>query len=433
MNHKPSPQDRIAVIGAGPAGLAAAYYLKQKGYRQVTVLEASDRIGGKCYSKEIDGKPYELGAFTVTPGYRRVRELARRLKVKLIGQPPRHAFSTEQAQVMGVKQAILKDFSLFAVLGACLKYYWVLFAYRRILSRPGLDTHDLEGEYQDLCVPFNQWLLRHNMLALQGLFRMPVTDMGYGRFSDIATLYVLKYLGFWNFTTLLLFGAGLLTHWPKRFANGFESLWRAVAENLDVRCNVTLSAIQRADDITLTYTDGQTETFDHLIIACPPDRLIPHLDADATESELFKALRYHHYVVSLFDVSGMPNEIAGAINVEQPGHPKEIMCPWPNGEIAVSYTVMRQKESEEEVKAAAEKTIERLYRHYPVDLKTCRHMQHWHYFPHVTQQALQTGYYNRFEALQGTRRTYYTGSFMTFETVEHVVNYSWHLVGRHFA
>lgn len=79
------------------------------------------------------------------------------------------------------------------------------------------------------------------------------------------------------------------------------------------------------------------------------DRLEPCLDSDATETELFKAIRYHHYVVSLFDVSGWPNEIACAINVEQPGYPTEIMCPWPDGEIAASYTVMRQKESEEKI------------------------------------------------------------------------------------
>src|SRR5437667_731698 len=38
---------RIAVVGAGLAGLTCAYRLKQAGYA-ATVYEASSRIGGRC-------------------------------------------------------------------------------------------------------------------------------------------------------------------------------------------------------------------------------------------------------------------------------------------------------------------------------------------------------------------------------------------------
>ena len=37
--------EKIAVVGSGPAGLTAAYYLRLKGY-QVTIIEALDRLGG---------------------------------------------------------------------------------------------------------------------------------------------------------------------------------------------------------------------------------------------------------------------------------------------------------------------------------------------------------------------------------------------------
>lgn len=39
----------IVVIGAGLAGLTAAYELRKAGYR-ATVIEAADRIGGRCYT-----------------------------------------------------------------------------------------------------------------------------------------------------------------------------------------------------------------------------------------------------------------------------------------------------------------------------------------------------------------------------------------------
>ncbi|NUO89818.1 MAG: FAD-dependent oxidoreductase, partial [Dermatophilaceae bacterium] len=45
---------RVVVVGAGIAGLAAAHRLSQRGAR-VTVLEASDRVGGKLLPGEIAG------------------------------------------------------------------------------------------------------------------------------------------------------------------------------------------------------------------------------------------------------------------------------------------------------------------------------------------------------------------------------------------
>ncbi|GHH91982.1 protoporphyrinogen oxidase [Streptomyces capillispiralis] len=52
---------RVVVIGAGIAGLAAAHRLVRRGAR-VTVLEASDRVGGKLLPGEIAGARVDLGA-----------------------------------------------------------------------------------------------------------------------------------------------------------------------------------------------------------------------------------------------------------------------------------------------------------------------------------------------------------------------------------
>ncbi|MFF8033632.1 protoporphyrinogen oxidase [Streptomyces sp. NPDC016626] len=52
---------RVVVVGAGIAGLAAAHRLLERGAR-VTVLEASDRVGGKLLPGEIAGARVDLGA-----------------------------------------------------------------------------------------------------------------------------------------------------------------------------------------------------------------------------------------------------------------------------------------------------------------------------------------------------------------------------------
>lgn len=52
---------RVIVIGAGMAGLAAAWYFNQRGVA-VTVLEARDRIGGRTYTDRSTGFPFDEGA-----------------------------------------------------------------------------------------------------------------------------------------------------------------------------------------------------------------------------------------------------------------------------------------------------------------------------------------------------------------------------------
>ena len=45
---------KIIILGAGLAGLSAAWHLKQKGI-QASVFEKEDSVGGLCRSKKING------------------------------------------------------------------------------------------------------------------------------------------------------------------------------------------------------------------------------------------------------------------------------------------------------------------------------------------------------------------------------------------
>ncbi|XP_076892094.1 lysine-specific histone demethylase 1 homolog 3-like isoform X2 [Bidens hawaiensis] len=57
---------KIIVIGAGPAGLAAARHLTRQGFH-VTVLEARDRIGGRVFTDRLSlSVPVDLGASIIT-------------------------------------------------------------------------------------------------------------------------------------------------------------------------------------------------------------------------------------------------------------------------------------------------------------------------------------------------------------------------------
>lgn len=67
--------EKICIIGAGPAGLSAAVHLEKNGYTDYAILEREDHVGGKCHSPYHDGKRFEMGAIMGCPTYYAVHEL----------------------------------------------------------------------------------------------------------------------------------------------------------------------------------------------------------------------------------------------------------------------------------------------------------------------------------------------------------------------
>jgi monoamine oxidase len=76
---------RIVVVGAGLAGLTAAYRLEQAGYT-AAVHEASDRVGGRCWTLRgafADGQIAERGGELIDQGHAAIRQLAQELGLRL--------------------------------------------------------------------------------------------------------------------------------------------------------------------------------------------------------------------------------------------------------------------------------------------------------------------------------------------------------------
>jgi len=65
---------RVIVVGAGLAGLTAARYLQKAGV-DVTVLEASDAIGGRVRSDVVAGWRCDRGFQVINPRYKEIRRL----------------------------------------------------------------------------------------------------------------------------------------------------------------------------------------------------------------------------------------------------------------------------------------------------------------------------------------------------------------------
>lgn len=76
-------EERICIIGGGPAGISAAMYLEKKGYQNYVIYEKLNRVGGKCFSPRIkikhngveEERSFEMGAIMGIVNYHCVLEM----------------------------------------------------------------------------------------------------------------------------------------------------------------------------------------------------------------------------------------------------------------------------------------------------------------------------------------------------------------------
>jgi monoamine oxidase len=187
---------RICIIGAGAAGLSAAYFLRQRGYSRVVVLEASDRVGGKCCSTGLGGALVEAGALGATGSYREVLALARETGIQVVQPPDQFVFDERTREYLRLNTAFRKSLSPASV--AALARYFLAALRHRSLRRPGFARVPAQ-----LARPFSEWAEQRGMAALAPLLALPVTGFGYGALDATPAAYVLKYLHAENFLTLL--------------------------------------------------------------------------------------------------------------------------------------------------------------------------------------------------------------------------------------
>lgn len=55
-------KSKVIIIGAGMAGLSAAYHLTKNGFKDFILLEARNRIGGRIIEIKVGDEKVELGA-----------------------------------------------------------------------------------------------------------------------------------------------------------------------------------------------------------------------------------------------------------------------------------------------------------------------------------------------------------------------------------
>ena len=104
--------DRIIVIGAGIAGISAAKKIQDQG-KEVLVLEARERLGGRIHTSQIGNNHVDLGATWLNGDIGNpVANAATRYKIKKVPLPdetPEYAYDSESQRTFSGKE--IEDFS----------------------------------------------------------------------------------------------------------------------------------------------------------------------------------------------------------------------------------------------------------------------------------------------------------------------------------
>ncbi|KAL4231475.1 hypothetical protein ACF0H5_009052 [Mactra antiquata] len=122
---------KVIIVGAGISGISTAEFLVRNGFTDFKILEASDRIGGRIWTYDIEGKDFriELGANWIhgierNPIYTIADENGLlQLRYKDKGLRHRNVFVTESGEEVSAKIVKECDFTYGLLIQQCEDFY----------------------------------------------------------------------------------------------------------------------------------------------------------------------------------------------------------------------------------------------------------------------------------------------------------------------
>lgn len=266
---------RVAVVGGGIAGLAAAFRLKQKGF-SVQVLESCPTVGGRMSTVEENGFLFNRAANILPASYDVLRRLAvdaglgDRISEQqgLIGTFKKgvvHRMRSDRMMIDGLTTKLISWKSKLVMLKMFIDGYRMKdsLSYYNLGSAADFDTESAA----DYCARRANEELKEYIVepSVRALFSAPS-----GRVSVIDFFYALV-----NFT-----GTGFLN-----YDGGIDFLVNALARDVDLRLNARVTHIESTGNgVSIAWAEGDkicSDVYDGCIITVTgkavPD-IFPGLD-----------------------------------------------------------------------------------------------------------------------------------------------------------
>jgi monoamine oxidase len=262
---------RIAVVGAGLAGLTATYRLKQAGYVAQLYEARSDRVGGRCWSDTFPGSNliYEHGGELIDQGHTAIRQLAQELGLNLV--------NLLSAETNGTEAFHLFDGSFYSEAEATddLKGIWQqIHSDVSAASYPTLWNLSTERGRELDQMSIAEWIDRY-VPGGHGSKLGQLLDVAYnieygGECSEQSSLNMLYLLGYSGQGQLRIFGP---SNEKYHVVGGNDQIPERLAAALPGQINMghELTAVARNTDATwtLSFANGKTVKADRVILALP--------------------------------------------------------------------------------------------------------------------------------------------------------------------
>jgi hypothetical protein len=279
---------------------------------------------------------------------------------------------------------------------------------------------------QDLHTPLAQWLERHGLLEdVPPELLSTWTGFGYGYLSaDLPVWYVLHCSRVVHYDTLL----------PVFIADGNERLWDGVAGAVrerggQVRHGAPVTRLDRSPSgVSLTIKGEAPRDFDAVVLAVPPHAAAALLPEG--EREPFLRFRHSDYRVAAFETDAFPDELRSLdfIEPQRAAPPGAVMAVARTHQhrslfIASQYGT-RPGEAPLSDADLDERLVSELTRRGLPPRRVLPGTRWRNYFPHLSPEDLGRGTLREIEQRQGQNRTFYVGSYLSFETIEHTTRYA---------
>lgn len=262
---------RIAVVGAGLAGLSCAYRLKQAGI-SAEIFESNNRVGGRCWSLRNyfnEEQIAEHGGELIDQSHTNIRQLAQELGLVLD--------NLKQAEQNGTEEFLYFMNEKYDINEATTDLKGIWQKLHSDLSSASYPTRyyssTQRGRELD-AMSIDQWInesVPGGLSSKLGKLLSIAYNIEYGEeTNNQSSLNLIYLLGYSGQGQMRIFGP---SNEKFHIRGGNDQIVSKLSEQLtnQIQLNTALKSISKNKDetYTLTFSNGQTKIYDYVVLTIP--------------------------------------------------------------------------------------------------------------------------------------------------------------------